>query len=225
MVLPKVTTLPESVRRLERLDKGKNSTSKSDTFSFKSLFEKISGHNDKDQIEQSVNLASEKYNVPKELICAVIKQESNFNPKACSPVGAEGLMQLMPGTAKDLGVRNSFNIRENVMGGTKYLRQLLDKFKGDLPKAVAAYNAGPGAVERAGGIPNYAETKNYVPSVLKHYEDNLKVSSTNKNPAGAIAQAGFEQETITNLLKVKTDSEKSVSEAIKEELPSYSQRV
>ncbi|GMU54253.1 MAG: hypothetical protein AMXMBFR33_33990 [Candidatus Xenobia bacterium] len=114
--------------------------------------------------------ASGKYNVDEALIRAVIKQESAYNPKAESHCGAMGLMQLMPETAAELGVTDGFDPYQNIMGGTKYLRQMLDTFQGNMTKAIAAYNAGPGAVMQSGGIPPYAETQHYVSVVLDNYQ-------------------------------------------------------
>ncbi|MDO8461761.1 MAG: lytic transglycosylase domain-containing protein [Deltaproteobacteria bacterium] len=134
------------------------------------------------EIDQAVQEAAAKYSLPPELIGAVIQQESNFNSRAISPVGAEGLMQLMPATAREMGVKNSFDIRQNVDGGSRYLRQMMDRFDGDMPKAIAAYNAGPGAVERAGGIPHFEETQAYVPAVMKNFETMLsQTGGTPKN--------------------------------------------
>lgn len=108
-----------------------------------------------------------RYNIPVELICGVILQESGGNPKAVSHAGARGLMQLMPGTAKRFGVTNSFNPAQNIEGGTKYLRFLLDRFNGNVELTLAGYNAGEKNVEKYGNrIPPFRETQNYVPSVL-----------------------------------------------------------
>lgn len=122
-------------------------------------------------VKPYVQEAAAKYNVDPALIEAVIKQESAYNAGARSAVGAEGLMQLMPATAKDLGVENSLDPRQNVMGGAKYLRQLMDQFDGNLTKVIAGYNAGPGAVAHFGGVPPYAETQDYVSKVLKNYDE------------------------------------------------------
>lgn len=107
------------------------------------------------------------------LIKAIVRVESNFNHKAISPVGARGLMQLMPETAAELGFRNALNHnkpRENIYAGVRYLRQMINEFSGDLRLAIAAYNAGPQAVKKYGGIPPYKETKNYVKKVLSMYD-------------------------------------------------------
>lgn len=103
------------------------------------------------------------------LVKSVIKQESGFNPNAVSHAGAQGLMQLMPSTAKAMGVFNSMNPYQNLKGGVKYLASMMNKFGGNVQKALAAYNAGPGAVEKYGNIPPYKETQNYVESIMRDY--------------------------------------------------------
>lgn len=121
------------------------------------------------QIDQLVSANSATFGVDPDLVKAIIANESGFNANATSKVGAQGLMQLMPGTAAGLGVGNAYDPAQNVWGGTKYIKGLLDRFGGDMRKAVAAYNAGPGAVEKYGGVPPYAETQNYVQNVLASY--------------------------------------------------------
>lgn len=126
-------------------------------------------------IMDMIKEASQKYKVPETLIQSVIKQESAFNPFAVSKAGAQGLMQLMPETAKELGVKDVFNPKENINGGTKYLRELLNKFDGNVPLSLAAYNAGPKRVMDSGGIPNIKETKNYVKKVFNNYQKSLNM--------------------------------------------------
>ena len=118
-------------------------------------------------IAQNVRIAAAKYNLPPALINAVIRAESNFKAKAVSSAGAQGLMQLMPATAKELGVKNSFDIAQNIDGGTKYLRKMLDRFGGNVRTALAAYNAGPGTVIKYNGRVPYPETRQYVKRVLR----------------------------------------------------------
>jgi soluble lytic murein transglycosylase-like protein len=121
------------------------------------------------QIDALVNDNAQAQSVDPALLKAIIANESGFNANATSNVGAQGLMQLMPGTASALGVSDSYDPTQNVAGGTKYIKQLLDRFGGDVRLAVAAYNAGPGAVEKYGDVPPYPETQNYVQNVLSSY--------------------------------------------------------
>lgn len=126
------------------------------------------GPNQQQKIKNSILKAAQKYGLPANLINGVIRAESNFQVNAVSHVGAQGLMQLMPDTAIELGVENPFNIEENIDGGSHYLRKMLDSFGGDLKLALAAYNAGPEAVIKYGGkVPPYRETQQYVDRVLR----------------------------------------------------------
>ncbi len=122
--------------------------------------------------EQLIQASAAKYGVNVALVKAVIQAESGYNPKAVSRTGASGLMQLMPGTARHLKVSDSFNPQQNVDGGVRYLRFLLDTFRGDVSLALAAYNAGLNKVARYGGIPPYEETRTYVSRVLSYMRSN-----------------------------------------------------
>lgn len=139
--------------------------------------------------EGMIKTAAARHQVPEELVKAVIKVESNFNPQATSHMGAMGLMQLMPGTARDLGVQRPYDPAENINGGTKYLRELLDRYDGNVPMAVAAYNCGMANVEK-GHLPQ--ETRNYLQLVSRHYngsQDLRKARTIPAAPAPAPATA------------------------------------
>lgn len=127
--------------------------------------------------------ASRREGVDEHLVKAVVEAESNFDPRAVSSAGAKGLMQLMDGTARALGVKDSFDPVSNVAGGVKFLRSLLDRF-GSIPLALAAYNAGPGAVERHRGIPPYEETRNYVERVLQLHRRNQLEAAKGREGGG-----------------------------------------
>lgn len=120
-------------------------------------------------LDGMISEKAEKYGVEQELVRSVIKVESDFNPQAVSPKGAQGLMQLMPGTAREMGVQESFDPEQNVEGGVKFLSQMLSRYGNNRELALAAYNAGPGAVEARGGVPPFGETQDYVNRVLNEY--------------------------------------------------------
>jgi soluble lytic murein transglycosylase-like protein len=132
-------------------------------------------------LNEVVNRASGRYRLDPDLVTSVIKAESGFNVRAVSPKGAQGLMQLMPGTASRLGVPNAFDPQANVEGGARYLRELLEHYNFDLVKALAAYNAGPQRVEQYGGVPPYYETRAYVARVVRDF--NKKKAAQQKTVA------------------------------------------
>jgi soluble lytic murein transglycosylase-like protein len=123
----------------------------------------------REKITQMIREVSDRYRVDPALVRAVIETESNWNSTAVSRKGALGLMQLVPGTAQQMGVNNAFDPKQNLDGGVRYLHSLLTRYNGDLDRALAAYNAGPGAVDRAGGVPHYRETRSYVQKVTDSY--------------------------------------------------------
>jgi soluble lytic murein transglycosylase-like protein len=135
--------------------------------------------------DQQIEAAASKYGIDPAVLKGLIKQESGFNPDAGSPAGAQGLTQLMPGTAASLGVTNVYDPAQSIDGGAHYLRMQLDRFGGDYSNALAAYNAGPGAVQRYGGVPPYGETQNYVKNVLafaQQYRQDGGQASTASQP-------------------------------------------
>lgn len=124
---------------------------------------------DRGSLDQMVNGAGQRHQIDPDFINSVIRAESGFNNRAVSKKGAQGLMQLMPRTASQLGVTNSFDPNSNVEGGTKYLRELLEKYNYDVPKALAAYNAGAGRVDKYRGVPPYFETQTYVAKIIRDF--------------------------------------------------------
>ncbi len=160
----------------------------------------------KSRVDRAVIYAAQKYKLPAGLIRAVIRQESGGNPKATSHCGAQGLMQLMPGTARDLGVKDAYNIEQNIDGGAKYIRQMMDRYNGNIDRSLAAYNAGPGAVDKYNGIPPYKETQNYVVAVKSHYrndtgqaiEPNVQLDALSESLART--QAAFAETVVANAM-------------------------
>lgn len=156
-------------------------------------------------LEEIFTEASERYNVPKDLIKAIAKTESDFDPNATSGSGAQGLMQLMPATARELGVTDAYDPYQNVMGGTKYISQLLNKYDGDVKLALAAYNAGSGNVAKYGGIPPFKETQNYVVKVMNYMNGGVQVpeayyTTGAAESTAANAEAGTTNNTVRGIL-------------------------
>ncbi|HEX8926308.1 MAG TPA: lytic transglycosylase domain-containing protein [Terriglobales bacterium] len=120
-------------------------------------------------IDDHVKAYSAQQEIDPDFVASIIRQESQFNPKAVSPKGARGLMQLMPGTAQNLGVKDAFDPAANIDGGTRYLHQLFEQYNGDAVKALAAYNAGPHRVDQYKGVPPYRETRQYVAKIIRDY--------------------------------------------------------
>ena len=142
--------------------------------------------------------ASIKYNVPLKLLKAIGKAESDFNPKAVSKSGAQGVMQLMPKTAEELGVTDSFDPEQNIMGGSKYISDLLKRYDGDTKLALAAYNAGMNNVKKYGGVPPFEETQNYVVKVMKYMEQDFT--------AGTVKTAESKSEAVRTLANASIGS-------------------
>lgn len=135
-----------------------------------------------ESMESMFEDASRAYQVPMDLLKAVAKAESNFNPAAVSPKGAVGVMQLMPATARGLGVDDPYDARSNIFGGAKYLRENLDRYDGNIELTLAAYNAGCNNVSKYGGIPPFKETQNYVKKVVGYMEEGVGTAALNQYP-------------------------------------------
>lgn len=144
-----------------------------------------------------IDRIADEQGVESPLVHSVIRAESNYNASAVSPKGAQGIMQLIPSTARRFGVSNTFDVADNIQGGVRYLRFLLDYYQGDYPKAIAAYNAGEGAVDKYKGIPPFLETQNYVYRVAK----NLKA-----------ARQAFQQSVATPVAVIKNETSGSDTE-------------
>lgn len=180
-------------------------TKKTSSTSFDSYMNK-----DKEvSLEDIFEKAADKYNVSIDLLKAIAKQESNFNPDATSRSGAMGVMQLMPATAKGLGVTDAYDAEQNIMGGAKLISSLINQYDGDTKLALAAYNAGSGNVRKYGGIPPFKETQNYVVKVMQYYKQNLDASDitvTSKETSNITANATTSAPT-TSVINVSNSSD------------------
>jgi soluble lytic murein transglycosylase-like protein len=161
-------------------------------------------------LNEVVKAASGTYHLDPDLVNSVIRAESGFNVRAVSPKGAQGLMQLMPGTASQLGVQNILDPEANVDGGTRYLRELLERYNFDLIKALAAYNAGPQRVEQYGGVPPYYETKAYVARIVRDY--NKKIAAKKAAEAAAKKQSTHKS-TAASTTKQQKSSQQTLAKS------------
>lgn len=159
-------------------------------------------------IDSLFQAAGQEFEIPPALLKAVARVESGLNPKAVSRAGALGIMQLMPATARSLGVTDPFNPAQSIFGAARYLRSLLDRFRGDFRLALAAYNAGPGAVQRWGGVPPYRETQEYIKRVLAYLGDDVGSPSTglSSNVKNDPQPAGVDSQNLPDLMKIWADA-------------------
>lgn len=165
------TNIPDDPRyRLHRLDHTHNTFDWTDHLGTLRKIHRV----DVRRYDALITAAAQYYSLPPALVKAVVAVESSFEPAAVSPAGAQGLMQLLPKTARAMQVRDVFDPRENIYGGTRYLRILANRFAGDVRRTIAAYNAGPDAVQAADGVPNFDETQRYVQRVLRLYRHYLE---------------------------------------------------
>lgn len=181
LTLRRLSSIENNFNRILGTDESVSSPDKSAAKEFKAILdekmgenketiEKTTFKNSREDIENLINKYAQKNNLDPDFIKAVVKQESGFNPDAKSKCGAMGLMQLMPQTAKGLGVIDAFDPEQNIDGGTRYLKSMMNRFNNDPKLALAAYNAGPAAIQKYGDIPPYRETQNYVKNILSSYE-------------------------------------------------------
>ena len=185
LTLRRLSSIENSINRILGTDEDLSVQNKSAAKEFKNILdeklnentktaenniEKTTFKNSRENIENLIEKYAAKNNLDPDFIKAVVKQESGFKPDAKSKCGAMGLMQLMPQTAKGLGVVDAFDPEQNIEGGVKYLKSMLNRFNNDPKLALAAYNAGPGAVQKYGDIPPYRETQNYVKNIMSSYE-------------------------------------------------------
>lgn len=167
--------------------------------------------NSPNSLEGYFQQAASTYGVDINLLKAVAKQESGFNPNAVSSAGAMGVMQLMPSTAAAMGVKNPYNAEENIMGGAKLLSQLLKKYNGNVSLALAAYNAGSGNVDKYGGIPPFSETQNYVKKVLANMGDNYASDDTVYAVADTAAKSHQTDSDVTTIYAIAASDATSSS--------------
>lgn len=152
-------------------------------------------------LDEIFNKAADKYNVPVNLLKAIGKTESDFRAQVVSRSGAQGVMQLMPATAKYLGVTDAFDPEQNIMGGAKYIKELLDKYDGNTSLALAAYNAGMGNVKKYGGIPPFEETQNYVKKVTAYMKEDLDTG----NATYAANNTNTDRSNLPNIVQIKNN--------------------
>lgn len=179
--------------------------------SFQAALEQASLKTGNNQLEQYFQEASDTYGVPMALLKAVAKAESNFNQNVVSSAGAVGVMQLMPETAKDLGVQNIYDTRQNILGGAKELSQLLKRYDGDLTLTLAGYNAGIGNVQKYGGVPPFKETQNYIKKVTAYLGESIEIPNTAQ--VGVASEVSSESTSLVEELSTAlTESTSSLSQ-------------